>query len=66
MKKKDAKEMVERRDAILYCQGRRIDDRGVRPSSGAARPDCAGAAKFSKADLLYHVAAPGDGRTPPL
>jgi hypothetical protein len=50
----------------LYCQGRTIDDRGVRPSSGAASPDGAGATKFSKAYLHSHVAAPGDGRTPPL
>ena len=43
-----------------------MDDRGVRPSSGAASPDDPDATKFSKAYLLYHAAAPGDGRTLPL
>ncbi len=34
---------------IIYCQGRGMDDSGVRPSSGAATHDCPCAAAFSKA-----------------
>src|ERR1019366_5383510 len=49
-----------------YCQDRGIDDSGVRPSSGAASSESPDATKFSGAYLLLHVAAPGDGRTPPL
>ena len=37
---------------------------GVRPSSGAASPDCAGAILFPKASFHFCVAAPEDGRTP--
>jgi cellobiose phosphorylase len=49
-----------------YCQDRRKGDSGVRPSPGAASPEGATTLKFSKASGHFHVAAPGDGRTPPL
>jgi glutamyl-tRNA reductase len=49
-----------------YCQVRRIGDSGVRPSSGAASTESCETVEFSGAYLRCHVAAPGDGRTPPL
>jgi hypothetical protein len=49
-----------------YCQVRRIGDSGVRPSSGAASTESCETVEFSGAYLRCHVAAPADGRTPPL
>jgi hypothetical protein len=37
---------------------------GVRPSPGAATLDWSSAAKCSRVGLHFHIAAPGDGRTP--
>jgi hypothetical protein len=49
-----------------YCQMCGIDYSGVRPSSGAASLDCPSAVVFSKGRGHSYVAAPEDGRTPPL
>jgi hypothetical protein len=48
-----------------YSQARRIGYSGVRPSPGAASPHGPDAGRFSEAGERFHVAAPGDGRTPP-
>ena len=44
--------------------GTTSDYAGVRPSPGAARSDRTDATQLSGAYFHFHVAAPGDGRTP--
>jgi hypothetical protein len=50
----------------IYCQVCGIDYNGVRPSSGAASQDCPSGVAFFKGRGHSNVAAPEDGRTPPL